>query len=49
MIDCLTGSDNGYYNLRGGEPKSFVKHHALHDTALDCARMIEIYHTLSEG
>lgn len=49
MIDCLTGSDNGYYNLRDGEPKSFIKHHALHDTALDCARMIEIHHSLSEG
>lgn len=49
MIDCLTGSDNGYYNLKDGEPKSFVKHHALHDTALDCARMIEIYQTMAEG
>lgn len=47
MIDFTTGSDNGNYNLRDGEPKSFVKHHALHDTALDCARMIEIYHTMA--
>lgn len=48
-IDVLTGSDNGYYNLKDGEPKSFVKHHALHDTALDCARLIEIYQTMSGG
>jgi hypothetical protein len=47
MIDCLTGSDNGGYNLRDGEPKSFIKHHALHDAALDCARMMEIYRTLN--
>lgn len=49
MIDCLTGSENGYYNLKGGIPKSFIKHHALHDTAIDCAAMIEIYRTLNEG
>lgn len=49
MIDCLTGSDNGYYQLKNGVPKSFIKHHALHDTAIDCASMIEIYHTLRES
>jgi hypothetical protein len=49
MIDCLTGSENGGYNLRDGEPKSFIKHHALHDAALDCARMKEIYRSLNEA
>lgn len=48
-IDVLTGGDNGNYNLAEGTPRSFVKHHALHDTALDCARMIEIYRTMAEG
>jgi len=47
MIDCLTGSENGYYRLREGQPKSFVKHHALHDAALDCANLIEIYQTMA--
>ena len=49
MIDCLTGSENGYYSLRNGIPASFIKHHALHDTAIDCAAMKEIYKTMAEG
>lgn len=48
-IDYLTGTDNGGYNLKDGEPAAFVKHHALHDAALDSAKMIEIYKTLAEA
>lgn len=43
FIDVLTGADNGNYELKNGVPKEFVKHHALHDAALDAAKMIEIY------
>ncbi len=48
-IDILTGSDNGSYNLRNGVPPEFVKHHALHDAALDAAKMIEIFQLTKEG
>lgn len=47
MIDVLTGSDRGKYELRGGVPKEFVAHHALHDTALDIMRMKEIFQSMS--
>jgi hypothetical protein len=43
MIDVLTGDDRGRYELRGGVPKEYVPHHALHDTALDIMRMKEIF------
>lgn len=43
-IDILTGSDRGQYELKGGTPEQFVKHHALHDAALDTKRLLEIYH-----
>lgn len=42
-VDVLTGADNGNYDLQAGVPREFVKHHALHDAALDAAKMIEIY------
>lgn len=43
FIDILTGSENGAYEPRGGFPKSFVKHDALHDAAMDAYRMVEIF------
>jgi hypothetical protein len=42
-IDILAGADNGNYDLKAGQPKGFVKHHALHDAALDAAKMKELY------
>ena len=49
FIDILTGVDNGNYDLKGGTPSTFVKHNALHDAAMDCARMIEIFQTVQAG
>jgi hypothetical protein len=49
MIDVLTGSDRGEYNLRDGLPKEYVNHHALHDAALDVMRMKEIFKSLMEA
>jgi hypothetical protein len=49
MIDVLTGSDRGEYNLRDGLPKEYVHHHALHDAALDVMRMKEIFKSLMEA
>lgn len=46
MIDVLTGSLRGDYNLEGGTPDGFVHHHALHDCALEIAKMKEIYKSL---
>jgi len=43
FIDILAGTDNGQYELQGGVPKEFVKHHALHDAAHDAAKMKELY------
>jgi hypothetical protein len=48
MIDVLTGDSRGKYELRGGIPKEFVAHHALHDAALDVMRMKEIFQSLRE-
>lgn len=48
-IDILTGVDNGGYTLKGGTPSNFVHHHALHDAALDVARMLEIYRAIQSG
>ncbi len=42
-IDILTGVDNGQYEPQGGFPRSFVKHNALHDAAMDAYRMVEIF------
>lgn len=42
-MDILAGSTNGMYQLKNGEPKSFTKHHALHDAALDALKMKEVY------
>lgn len=47
MIDCLTGSEWGKYDLKDGTPSTFVHHNALHDAALDAARMLEIFKELS--
>lgn len=47
-IDILTGSSNGQYELKNGEPEGFVKHHALHDAAFDVVKMKEIYKLLLE-
>lgn len=46
-VDILAGVDNGYYDLKAGQPKEFVKHHALHDAAIDVAKMKELYHNAS--
>jgi len=47
-IDVLTGSLNGMYGLNEGTPKGFIKHHALHDAALDVLRLKEIHDSLLE-
>ncbi len=46
MIDVLTGDLRGEYELENGTPASFVKHHALHDCALEIAKMKEIYKSM---
>lgn len=43
MIDVLTGSENGQYDPVGGTPRTFLKHDALHDAAMDAYRMVEIF------
>ena len=47
-IDILTGVDNGQYEPKGGFPRNFLKHDALHDAAMDAYRMVEIFN-LSSG
>jgi len=42
-VDILAGADNGQYDLKDGQPREFVKHHALHDAAHDAAKMKELY------
>lgn len=46
MIDVLTGSLNGDYDLENGTPQEFLKHHALHDCALEVAKVKEIFKLL---
>lgn len=46
-IDVLTGSLKGDYELRDGIPKTFMKHHALHDAALEVLKLKEIHDLLA--
>lgn len=47
MIDVLTGSENGQYEPKGGFPRNFLKHDALHDASMDAYRMVEIFNTVA--
>lgn len=43
MIDVLTGSDDGNFDLGNDMPEKFVQHHAMFDAALDVLKMQKIY------
>lgn len=49
FIDILTGDESGQYEPKGGFPKSFIKHDALHDAAMDAYRMTEIFNNQFEA
>lgn len=49
MIDVMTGSGNGDYELKNGYPKNFIKHNCLHDAAIDIMKMKEIFKNILEG
>ncbi|MFA6198851.1 MAG: 3'-5' exoribonuclease [Bacteroidales bacterium] len=42
-VDILTGSKNGYFNMKFQPPVDMVKHNALCDCVMDIMRMKEIY------
>ncbi len=41
--DIIGDVSNGIFELPGGNPKGFVKHHAKHDNALDVLRMLHLF------
>lgn len=47
MFDVMTGGDWGQYEPESGTPKGFLKHNALHDTAMDAIRCTDIFRVTS--